>query len=120
LSLSKKEAYEIVYKDLVSKDNASLFRGTYDAVHSSEAFMYGISTVMENIAFHVSEETHYEFNTMFTHNMVVSERRAENILYHKSFKYRVRKNFSRVRLCLKFTARKLRKFVGGVSYHESK
>lgn len=45
--MTKEEAYEIVYKDLIT---ASLFRGIYDARHGNISFMNGIACVMEVIA----------------------------------------------------------------------
>ena len=103
--LSKKEAYEIVYNDLVSEDNTSLFRGNYDALNGSVEFMHGISTVIENIAFHVGEDTQYKFNNMFTHNMSLSEKRADSIKYHKSTRYKFINRFDTV---LRFIRRSLR------------
>ncbi len=111
--LNKTEAYKIVYNDLVSKDNTSLFRGNYDAVNGSAEFMHGISTVIENIAFHAGEDTQYKFDEMFTHNMILSEKRAERALYHKSIRYRFRKRFSKVRSFLKWVKYKVLKFVRG-------
>lgn len=111
--MNKSEAYKIVYNDLVSKDNTSLFRGNYDAVNGTPEFMHGISTVIENIAFHVGEDTQYEFDEMFTHNMVLSEKRAERTLYHKSVKYRFRKRFSKIRSFLRLIIYKVVKSVRG-------
>lgn len=45
--MDKKEAYDIVYNDLIA---ASLFRGIYDARHGNVSFMNGIACVMEVIA----------------------------------------------------------------------
>lgn len=69
--MDKKRAYQIVLDDLMQCD---LFRGKYDAKHgASEHYMYGISTVMEAIAYRVSEETGDAFSDMFIANMIKSE-----------------------------------------------
>ena len=105
--MNKSKAYKIVYNDLISKDNTSLFRGNYDAVNGSAEFMNGIHMVIENIAFHVDENTQYNFDSMFTHNMVLSRKMAEHILYNKSFKYRFKKNLNVIK-------NKVFKFIKGV------
>lgn len=87
--MNKQEAYEIVYKDLVSKNNSGLFRGKYDARNGSRDFMFGIQTVIENIAFHVGEPVSNSFSDMFTHNMVLSEEKAEREKRQKSLVYKI-------------------------------
>ena len=52
--------------------------------------MYGIYTVMENIAFHVSESTSYAFGNVFTHNMAISEEKAKYAKCQKSLKYQIK------------------------------
>lgn len=74
LTPDKSEAYRIVFEDLTSIDG--LFTGRYDHKHGKEAFMYGISTVMESIAAHVSDECYEAFQKRFFDNMVKSEERA--------------------------------------------
>lgn len=71
--MNKTEAYKIVFEDLKKYE---LFTGKYDVRHDSEKYMYGIATVMEVIAFGVSEDVHDEFDIMFINNMIESERRA--------------------------------------------
>ena len=44
--MERKEAFEIVLEEL---KRCSLFKGVYDAKNGNSQFMYGISTVMENI-----------------------------------------------------------------------
>lgn len=74
--MDKKQAYQIVFDDLMKID---LFRGRYDAKHgASEHYMYGISTVMEAIAYRVSEETGDAFSDMFIANMIKSEGRNDD------------------------------------------
>lgn len=66
----KKLAYKIVLKDLCK---CSLFVGRYDAKHSDDHFMYGINTVMETIAYSVSDKVGDEFSDNFMKNMITSE-----------------------------------------------
>jgi hypothetical protein len=80
--IDKREAYRIVFEDLTSIDG--LFTGRYDYKNGKEAFMYGISTVMESIAAHVSDECYEAFQKRFFDNMVKSEERAENTLERSS------------------------------------
>ena len=54
-----------------------LFIGKYDARHGNEHFMYGISTVMECLASMISDETYDVFNSMFTNNMIESEKKVK-------------------------------------------
>ena len=71
--MDKSEAYKIVFEDLTQ---CNLFKGIYDAANGKDDFMYGISTVMENIAYNVSEECHDKFTKEFTQNMIESESKA--------------------------------------------
>lgn len=70
--MDKKTAYEIVYNDL-SKLN--MFMGTYDAKNGSELYMYGISAVMENIAYHADKLE--EFEKIFFENIEKSVDKAQ-------------------------------------------
>ena len=71
--MSKSEAYEIVYNDLM---NISLFKGKYDAINGSQSFMHGIETVIEFVAANISSEKHDDFNNMFINNLIKSEEKA--------------------------------------------
>ena len=71
--MNKSEAYKIVFEDLTKCD---MFKGIYDAEHGKDSFMYGVLTVMENIAFNVSEECGDKFSTKFTENMNKSHEKA--------------------------------------------
>ena len=68
--MTKQLAYAIVLNDLLE---CPMFKGIYDAENGSEHFMHGISTVMENIAYHVSEDCAIDFSEMFIANMIDSE-----------------------------------------------
>lgn len=70
---SKVEAYRIVLEDLLSK-NAGILNGKYDAKNGNPQFMYGVSTVMEMIAYSVNEKTGDSFSEMFFKNMEKSEK----------------------------------------------
>ena len=72
--MDMKEAYRIVFDDLT---NCGLFCGKYDARYGSEEFMYGIESVMEVIAYKVSEEVGNTFSDMFTNNIIASEEKVE-------------------------------------------
>ena len=72
--MRKKKAYKIVYRDLMK---VGLFRGHYDAKNGKEdGYMYGISSVMENIAFRVSEEKANEYMEIFATNFLSSKKKA--------------------------------------------
>ena len=61
-----RRAYRLVFKDLCK---VSMFRGVYDAKNGSDDFMYGVSMVMEAIAF---EAENFDFEAMFMDNMTRS------------------------------------------------
>jgi len=67
--MNKKEAYEIVYNDLIQH---SLLTGKHDAENGSEEFMYGIWVTMEIIASGVSKEILREFDELFLRNLIES------------------------------------------------
>lgn len=73
--MNKKEAYEIVFDDLMNC-GCNLFRGIYDAKHGDEKFMHGIATVMEFIANTVDFDTASEFEDLFLENMIKSQIKA--------------------------------------------
>ena len=68
--IPKQDAYKVVYDDLMKVD---LFRGHYDAKHGNKGFMNGIGTVMEHIAYKVSEDTANFFIETFFTNLHGSE-----------------------------------------------
>lgn len=68
--MDKSEAYKIVFDDLKKCD---LLMGLYDARNGSENFMHGIWTVMEMIAYEVSDDMCNEFDITFARNMTKSE-----------------------------------------------
>jgi hypothetical protein len=76
MNSSKKESYNLVFDDLIS-NYGGLLRGTYDAKNGNEAFMYGILTVLEIIAYNAGGEEKVEvLDILFTMNMEESERKV--------------------------------------------
>ena len=72
--MNRKKAYEIVFDDL---KKIPLFCGRYDGKrHGSEEsrkYMHGISSVMEYIAYEISEEEGDNYCDLFLANMRKSE-----------------------------------------------
>lgn len=75
LNLTREEK-QILKKVIDDMKNCGLFYGNYDARHGDPHFMYGINTVMEYLAYQVSEEYGEEFCEMFLENMIKSEKRC--------------------------------------------
>ena len=71
----EKEAYKIVLEDL-TKCGCGLFVGQYDAKNGKAEFMYGISTVMEHIAYKSGKKEYEEFSKTFFENMEKSEKKC--------------------------------------------
>lgn len=72
--MDKQTAFKIVYDELIK---CPMFAGHFDAKHGNREFMYGICTVMENVALNVSEETYEDFSTLFVNNVCESIKEAE-------------------------------------------
>ena len=70
-----RKAYKIVLEDL-TKCGCGLFVGQYDAKNGSEQFMYGISTIMEHIAYKAGKREYDEFINTFFENMKKSVDKA--------------------------------------------
>ena len=72
----KQDAYKKVYKELM---NIPVFSGRYDAKNADPKYMYGIESVMENIAYCAGgDELSDEFNTVFFDNMQYSQDHVSN------------------------------------------
>jgi len=65
-----KEAYKLVFEDL---KKCGMFVGKYDARNGDINFMNGICTVMETIAYTISEEVGEEYSDLFLENIQASE-----------------------------------------------
>lgn len=72
-----REAYRIVLNDILN-NGCEMFVGNYDTKISAD-FMYGISTVMEYIAYSICDEQGDDFSNMFKKNMIASELKAQGI-----------------------------------------
>ncbi len=70
--VNRKKAYEIVFEDL---KKVPLFVGRYDGKRHGEQkkYMHGISSVMEYIAYEISEEEGDAYCDLFLLNMRKSE-----------------------------------------------
>lgn len=73
------DAYRIVFNDMLNS-GCGLLVGEYDAKNGNKQFMYGISTVMEWIAYCVSEADGDEFSDLFIENMMKSEEKLDRQL----------------------------------------
>lgn len=70
-----KDAYRIVFNDMINSE-CGLLVGKYDAKNGNEKYMFGVDTVMEWIAYKVSEAQGDDFSELFTKNMVESQKKA--------------------------------------------
>lgn len=68
--MNKTEAFKTVLADL---QKHPMFCGLYDAKNGKEDFMHGINTVMEYIAYSISDEVGDEMSSRFVNNMIWSE-----------------------------------------------
>ena len=69
------DAYRIVFNDMMNS-GCGLLVGKYDAKNGNEKYMFGVDTVMEWIAYKVSEAQGDDFSELFTKNMVESQKKA--------------------------------------------
>lgn len=69
------DAYRIVFNDMMNS-GCGLLVGKYDAKNGNEKYMFGVDTVMEWIAYKVSEAQGNDFSELFTKNMVESQKKA--------------------------------------------
>lgn len=60
-----------------------MFEGKYNAKSEKKDFMYGISTVMECLAYRISEEYGNDFSDTFVQNLIISEQKAQGIKCYK-------------------------------------
>lgn len=69
------DVYRIVFNDMMNS-GCGLLVGKYDAKNGNEKYMFGVDTVMEWIAYKVSEAQGDDFSELFTKNMVESQKKA--------------------------------------------
>ena len=74
--MTKQDAYKIVYNDILNRD-IGLFLGRFDAKNGMPEFMYGISTLMEFIAYESGETNYYDFQKIWFENFQKSIYNAE-------------------------------------------
>lgn len=70
LNSEEKKVIQKVVNEMLKCD---LFGGTYDAKNGSESFMYGINTVVEHLAYLVSDKYREEVCDTFIKNMIKSQ-----------------------------------------------
>ena len=66
----------ILAKVFINLCECGLFVGKYDAEHGDEHFMYGVNTVMESLAYMISDKVGDTFNEAFLRNMEKSEKKV--------------------------------------------
>ena len=74
LNINEKEILKGIIEEM---SEIGIFTGKYDAKNGKEDFMYGISTVMECLAYMVSDEYGDSFSDAFVKNLIDSEQKAE-------------------------------------------
>ena len=65
----------VLAKVFMNLCKCGLFIGKYDARNGNEHFMYGINTVMECLAYLISDKVGDTFNEAFFRNMEKSEKK---------------------------------------------
>ena len=75
IALNEKEK-KVIEKVINGMTECGLFYGHYDAKNGSTEFMNGIGTVMEYLAYLVSDEYGAKFEDIFLKNLIKSEERA--------------------------------------------
>ena len=73
LNANEKKVLKNIIEEL---RECGMFEGRYDAKNGSSVFMYGIETVMEYLAYRVSDEYGDNFSDIFTQNLIISEQNA--------------------------------------------
>ena len=74
IKITEQNSFELVFKDLTKE--IGLFTGKYDALNGSEEFMYGVSAVMNYIAYKAGHE---DFEDTFVANMIKSKEKVGEI-----------------------------------------
>lgn len=77
MDYTTREAYRIVLNDILN-NGCEMFVGNYDAKNYSAEFMYGISTVMDYIAYNISDEQGDDFSNLFIKNIIASKQKAQS------------------------------------------
>ena len=74
LTENEKQTMQKVIETLIQ--NGGLFAGNYDAVNGNPEFMYGISTLLEYLAYSVDENFGNKVEEIFIKNMLKSEKKS--------------------------------------------
>lgn len=77
--MTKQDAYKIVFNDILNRD-IGLFLGRFDAKNGKTEFMYGISTLMDFIAYESSEVDYDNFQKIWFENFEKSIDKAKNMI----------------------------------------
>lgn len=80
LNANEKEMLKGIIEEM---RECGMFEGRYDAKNGNPEFMYGISTVMECLAYRVSDEYGDSFSDTFVQNLIISEQKAKGIKCYK-------------------------------------
>ena len=80
LNANEKEMLKGIIEEM---RECGMFEGRYDAKNGNPMFMYGISTVMEYLAYRVSDEYGDNFSDTFIQNLIISEQKAKGIKCYK-------------------------------------
>ena len=80
LNANEKEMLKGIIEEM---RECGMFEGRYDAKNGKPEFMYGISTVMECLAYRVSDEYGDDFSDTFIQNLIISEQKAKGIKCYK-------------------------------------
>lgn len=74
LNTNEKEMLKGIIEEM---RECNMFNGIYNAKNGSVQFMYGILSVMECLAYMVSDEYGDSFSDTFLQNLIDSEQKAE-------------------------------------------
>lgn len=76
LNANEKEMLKGIIEEMCE---CGIFKGRYSGNNKSLGFMYGISTVMEYLAYKISDEYGNDFSDTFLENLNISEQEVDNI-----------------------------------------
>ncbi len=73
MTMLNSEEKKVIQKVVNEMLECDLFSGTYDAKYGSKSFMHGINTVIEHLAYLVSDSYGEEVCNTFIENMIKSQ-----------------------------------------------
>lgn len=74
LNENEKQTMRKVIETIIQRDG--LFAGNYDAENGNSDFMYGISSLLEYLAYSVDTDFGNEVEDIFAENMLKSEKKS--------------------------------------------